>query len=308
MSRSRHTARQGRARGHWARRLLKIGVAVLLAALLLPVGMGFLLMGGVTHPLCSPGPSPDRFGLVAEDVLVPARTGVSYRGYFIEGTNGATIIVPPALGQDRGGWLHEAAVLARNGYSVLTYDSRQCSGLATHSLGPREAEDVLDAVDYLRSRGDVDVSRIGAHGFSQAGATNLFAAAQTDVIRAVVAEGGYVDYWEQTLGPASSRDLFTRLFAFGSQTGYRVMTGLDAGALRLIDLIPALAPRRVLLVYGSFEVTLGGARQAADLAEHVQLWEVPGATHGSYLATAGEAEFTRQVVGFFDEALAPPAE
>ena len=64
-----------------------------------------------------------------------------------------------------------------------------------------------------------------------------------------------------------------------------------------------IAPNRVLLVYGEYEVTLGGARRVAGAHDHVDLWVVPGATHGSYLASAGRDEFTQHVVGFFDEVL-----
>ena len=47
-----------------------------------------------------------------------------------------------------------------------------------------------------------------------------------------------------------------------------------------------------------------GARRAATTYDHIRLWEVPGATHGSYLRSAGEETFRQNVVGFFDEALA----
>ena len=95
------------------------------------------------------------------------------------------------------------------------------------------------------------------------------------------------------------------LYGLGAQLGYRASTGLDIRALRPLGLIPAIAPRPILLVYGSYEGTLAGARQAQALGSHVRLWEVPGATHGSYLWTAGEDAFREHVVGFFDEVLAP---
>jgi len=290
------------------RRLLRrIGfavAAVVLAAFLTLVGIGFATLWGITRPPCSPGPTPEQFGLVAEDVRVPSRLGMAFRGYFIQGVNGATIIVTPAYGQDRGGWLHEAAVLARAGYNILTFDGRPCAGITPHSLGWWEADDVLDALEYLRSRGDVDMARVGAHGFSQAGATNLFAAARSPDLKAVTAEGGYVDYAGQALGIGHPQDAFTTLFGFGAQVGYRVATGMDVSILRPIDAISRVAPRRVLLIYGTLEPMTPGAREAARLGNHVQLWEVPGADHGDYLWVVGEDEFARRVAGFFDEALA----
>ena len=85
--------------------------------------------------------------------------------------------------------------------------------------------------------------------------------------------------------------------------GYRAVTGLDIGVLKPLDVLDAIAPRPVLLVYGTNENTLHGARQAAAQHDHVRLWEVPDATHGSYLASAGETVFSEVVVGFFDAAL-----
>lgn len=306
MDRSDTADKRGRRFRRWRRHLLFLLCVALLIAVLFPIGLGYLIMWGATHPACTSGPSPEHYGLIAEAIDVPSRTGAAYRGYFFRGTSGATVIVAPALGQDRNGWLHEVDVLVRGGLNVLTFDSRPCAGIGPHSLGPWEAEDVLDAVEYLRSRGDVDMARIGAHGFSQAGATNIFAAGRSAEIRAVVAEGGYVDYGAQTISLGQSQDAFMTLFGWGARLGYRASTGLNLDDLYLLDILANLAPQRVLMVYGSHEGTLDGARQAAALSDHITLWEVPGATHGSYLASAGTESFRENVVGFYEAALAPP--
>ncbi len=288
-------------------RLLRWTLLLLLSALLalclIPVGMGFLLSWGVTHPFCYAGSTPEDYGLAYEEISVPSRTGIDFDGYFMAGENGATVIVPPAYGQDRGGWLAEASLLVQAGFTVLTYDSRPCAGLAPHSLGYWEASDILDAVEYLRGRIDVDLTRLGVHGFSQAGASNLFAAAMTTDVRAVVAEGGYVDFGGQTLGVGKRQEIFPTLVAVGAQIGYRISTGLDMSVLTPINRLAAIAPRRVLLVYGSREGTLAEARQAAEAYEHVSLWVVPGASHGTYLASAGESAFRGHVVAFFEDNL-----
>lgn len=176
-------------------------------------------------------------------------------------------------------------------------------GLAPHSLGVWEAEDILDAIVYLHARGDVDTTRLGVHGFSQAGASGLLAAARTLEIRAVAAEGGYVDYGAQTLSLGRASDPFSALFGLGAQLGYRAATGLGIDALRPVAILPDIAPRAILLIYGEYEMTLAGARQVAAENDHVRLWEVPGATHGSYLRSAGETLFSAEVAGFFEEAL-----
>jgi dienelactone hydrolase len=279
--------------------LMAFGVIVVL----IPMGMGWLTLWAVTHPRCASGPDPSRRGLAAEAVIIPAMAGGDRQGYFFRGENGAVIVVPPALGSNRSGLLHEVTVLVENGFSVLSFDSRSCAGRGAHSLGPWEAEDIVAAVAYLGLRADVDSTRIGVHGFSQAGASALFAAVDEPAIRTVVAEGGYVDYGAQTLGLDSPQGWFMSLFNMGARLGYRVATGTSIDRLRLWDALQQIAPRPVLLVYGEHELTLAGARQAAALGGHITLWEVPDAAHGTYLETAGRDEFERHVVSFFTAAL-----
>lgn len=302
------TLRQPETRGRsrvirGAKRLGLILAALALIIILVPVGMGLLTMWGVTHPPCSVGPLPEDYGLTAEAVFVPSRVGVNFPGYFFAGINGATIIVPPAYGQNRGGLLHEVDVLVRHGFNVLTYDSRTCQGMAPHSLGIWEAQDIFDALDYLRQRDDVDINRVGLHGFSQAGASNLFAAAESPLFKAVVAEGGYVDYGAQTLNIGGQQDWFSWLFSLGARFGYRLSTGLSLDALKPVEHLAEIAPRQVLFVYGAYEVTLDGARRASEAHDHIELWVVPDGTHGSYLASAGEGEFAARIAGFFSQAL-----
>lgn len=287
-------------------RFAVFGVCVIgIVVIMLPMGMGWLAFSGLTHPLCGSRVNPADYGLIPEEVTIPAESG-PFPGYFFAGTNGATIVVPPAFGASRSGLLHEVAILNRHGYSVLTYDSRQCIGLAAHSLGLWEADDIQDAVDYLRGRDDVEMTRLGLHGFSQAGASALFAAAAIPDVRAVVVEGGYVDYGVQTLGLGESQGLVMTLFNAGARLGYRMNTGLQLEQLAVFESMEQITPRRILLVYGEHEITLAGARDAASLGAHVTLWEVPGATHGSYVASAGETLFAENVVGFFDDALLGP--
>ena len=285
-------------------RFAMLGVVALgLIVGMIPAGMGWLSLWGLTHPRCGGGDSPASFGLTPELVEVPARTGITYAGYFFFGENGATIVVPPAYGAGRGGLLHEVAILVDAGYSVLTFDSRQCAGLSVHSLGYWEAEDIVDAVAYLQTRPDVDMARIGLHGFSQAGASNLFATASLPDVRAIVAEGGYVDYGAQTLGLGQDQGIFMTLFNAGARLGYRTSTGIALEALHPAVPLSEVGPQ-ILLVYGEHEITLAGARELATKHPRVTLWEVPGATHGSYVQSVGIAVYAEQVVGFFDSALA----
>jgi len=294
-----------RTRRYWLR-LLALTVFALAAALvLLPVGLGALLMWGLTHPACTPSGDPALYGLAFEDVRFDTPRGSTLRGFFLSGDNGATVIVVPAYANDRGGDLPDAALLNRAGFNVLTFDSPVCAGAAVHSLGVAEADDAIAAYDYLRTRADVDPERVSIHGFSSAGSTSLFAAARLPALRAVSAKGGYHNLAEQ-LGLGRESGLLHRLITVGAEVGYRLTTGLDVRVLSPLAVIDQIQPRPILLIYGSREVSLPGARQMLEPAQaaggHVELWVVEGASHGDYLAVAGP-DYAQRLVAFHRAAL-----
>ena len=277
------------------------------AVLTLPLWQGALFMFGLLHVPCgASGDTPGDYGYAWEDVIIEARAGGAFQGYFIPGENGATVIIPPALAAGRGNRLNEADVLRRHGYGVLAFESRRCADMGAVSLGFQETAEVADALAYLLDRPDIDPDRIGVLGFSSAGATAVMAAAQLPGLRAVVAEGGYGDFAEETLGPSPRTNLlglYQTLFNWSARWTYRLVTGIDIRLLSPKDVIGRIEPRPVLLIYGSREVSLVGARQQlAAAGPNTSLWVVPDAGHGDYLQVAPE-EYERRVVEFFGQAL-----
>ena len=84
---------------------------------------------------------------------------------------------------------------------------------------------------------------------------------------------------------------------------YRLITGTNISALNPSGMISQIAPRPVLLIYGSNEVSLsGGYQQKAAAGDNAELWVIPGAGHGNYSQVAGE-EYEARVMGFFKAAL-----
>ena len=299
--------------GYWARLAIIAIFAVTITALIVPMVVGGFGMWALTHPACAPGGKPTDFGITtAREIEIPGSAGVSYKGYFIPGTNGATIIIPPTFAGDRGGMLPEGSIIAKHGYNVLTFDSRVCSGQASISLGYSEVEDVKSALDYLKQNAavlNVDMNRIALHGFSSAGATSIMAAARYPEIKAVVAEGGYYDM-EQYIGNGngSQRTILENLLSFGAQLTYRLVTGQDISVLSPLDNIVKIPPRPILLVYGTLEPSLPGARLELAAAKQAlattdaTLWEVENSGHGGYLSVAHD-EWEKRVIGFFDRVM-----
>lgn len=289
-------------------RLIGFFVVTLTVALLsLPALLGFLFTLGLLYAPCgSTALTPGDYGHSWENITIEATAGGSFRGYFVPGTNGATVIMPPPFAGGRGSRLQEVDLLVEHGYNVFTYESRRCAGMGPLSLGYNEVDEVADALAYLLTRPDVNPDRIGIHGFSSAGATAVMAAARLPALRAVVAEGGYGDFAEETLPGRNgwgALAYFETVHSSSIKLAYRLITGLDINHLSPRDVIDQIAPRPILLIYGSREVSLvGGRNQLAAAGDNVSLWIVEGASHGNYLDIAPE-EYETQLVGFFNTTL-----
>lgn len=294
-------------RYYWFRLIIFFLVALSFALLSLPVLLGAMSMLGLLYAPCSQSHvTPADLGYPAEPVTLRARAGGSFKGYFIPGSNGATIIMPPPFTSGRSVRLSEMDILAKHGYSIFMFESRRCAGMGPLSLGYKEVDEVADALDYLITRPDVDSERIGIYGFSSAGATSIMAAARHPQLKAVVAEGGYGDFTENALGRNYESGLtgyFLPLFRWGSYLTYRMVTGLDINQLSPASVINQISPRPILLIYGTQEVSLpGGKRQKAAAGDNATLWIVEGAGHGNYLQVAPEA-YEQHLITFFHNSL-----
>jgi fermentation-respiration switch protein FrsA (DUF1100 family) len=175
-------------------------------------------------------------------------------------------------------------------------------------LGYNEVDDVAAALAYLHTRPEIDPERIGIHGFSSAGATAIMATARLPGLKAVVAEGGYGDFIENALGTTTRNQGWAGYYFEG---GYRwtfhliypLVIGFDLDRLSPVSVIDQIAPRPILLIYGSQEVSLSGAyKQKAAAGNNATLWVVEGAGHGTYLNVAPE-EYEARLIGFFEEGL-----
>jgi uncharacterized protein len=302
MTETTETSEAASARTRSLKRVARaIVVIVPLLVVGVPVLCGVITTGGLLYVPCSEsGDTPADYGHTFEDVTLDASDGGSFLGYFIPGTNGAAIIIPPPLASGRGNRMNEADVLARSGYAVLLFESRRCAGMGAHSLGYQEISEVGDVLAYLQERNDV--RQIGVLGFSSAGATAVMAAARYPALAAVIAEGGYGDFPSLSVA-GDSANVLEVIYKWVMRTTYRVITGESIDRLRPVDVIGDIAPRPILLIYGSTERSLSGAYdQLAAAGDNAALWVVEGAGHGNYVDVAPQ-EYERRVIAFLDRAL-----
>ena len=137
-------------------------------------------------------------------------------------------------------------MLARHGYGVLAFDLFGNGESSGHSngLGDNAQPAVDAALDYLVRRPDVDPDRVAAFGSSLGGEVLLEATAREPRLRAVVSDGA--------ARPEDQAEVMDRDLAEDSIGSWmvgvaRVMSGTQA-APSLIDVVPRIAPRPVLLI------------------------------------------------------------
>jgi fermentation-respiration switch protein FrsA (DUF1100 family) len=195
-------------------------------------------------------------------------------------------------------------MLARHGYGVLLLDARGYDGSEgdPNVFGWEGARDVDAAVAWLQRRSDVTRGRIGGLGLSVGGEALLTAASSNLGLRAVVSEGAGVRSLREHLlrGPAG----WFSLPEAAVQTVAVAVLGGRRPPPSLVDLMPRIAPRPLLLVYA------GGGAGGEELTPRYfdaagapkALWRIPEARHVRGL-DARPREYEIRVTRFFDAAL-----
>jgi len=152
--------------------------------------------------------TPAEVGLDYEPVSFPATDGVGIKGWFVpaegEGRKPAIVFVHGWMWNRLGNVAGRAPIDDRDvdflpatkalhdaGYSVLLYDVRRHgeseNGKGLVSFGPLEKRDFVGAVNFLRTREDVDGERIGSIGISMGGTIALYGAPECQPIKAILA-------------------------------------------------------------------------------------------------------------------------
>ena len=134
--------------------------------------------------------------LTTEDATFQASDGTLLSGWFVRGRSGwPAIILCHDLGGARSILLISAVALNRAGYPLFLLDFRG-HGLSAgngSTLGIGERLDILGAIEYLRTRNDIDTGRFGAWGIGMGAYAALLAAAEEKTITALALDSLYPD-------------------------------------------------------------------------------------------------------------------
>ncbi|MGA9161202.1 MAG: alpha/beta fold hydrolase [Actinomycetota bacterium] len=140
--------------------------------------LGVVALGAIAFVACGEAAAPDLSGSRA--VTFESRDGVMLEGRLF-GDGSTAVVLSHMRPADQRSWYAFANRLADGGYLVLTYDFRgYCpGGDGGCSQGDQQIsaiwQDVLGAMDFVRSQGATDVALVGA---SMGGTASLVAAGQ----------------------------------------------------------------------------------------------------------------------------------
>jgi pimeloyl-ACP methyl ester carboxylesterase len=290
------------AAGWW-----KVGTAVAAVLFGAPLIVAWATAVAATNvPRTRLGPkTPADLGYAYRDVEFAATDGVMLSGWYIDGDNGAAVVLLHGAGSTRSAALDHAAVLARHRFSVLLFDARghgRSSGRAM-DFGWFGDEDVSGAVTFAAAQPGVE--RIGVVGLSMGGEEAIGAAASDSRIRAVVAEG------------ATSRQSNDKAW-LPREYGVRgwLQRPVDWLTTRATDILTEAEPPTTLRSAASATtaplmlITAGNVADEAHAARHiatgapdrVTVWNVPGTGHTGALRTQPD-QWERRVSAFLRDAL-----
>lgn len=250
--------------------------------------------------------NPAEYGLEYEEVTFPAADGLTLRGVWIPAPGSERAIV---ILHGHGGSLdpdiQRAPHFHRAGFNVLLFDFR-AHGRSDGKLvtfGYLERQDVLGAVEFLKSRG---VKRIGLLGFSYGGMASMLTAPLCADIHAVVSDGGPARLRSAIEGRAVEWRLPRPLGRFlGWLTVVFTSARLGVNHFRFepVRWVGKIAPRPILFIHGELDKYLPDFDELFVAAgEPKQTWRLPGVDH-TKASEAQPEEYYRRVVGFFEQNL-----
>jgi dienelactone hydrolase len=272
-----------------------VGAFVILMTLVMPFALGLKVTHAPRWEI-----QESSLGIPHEEVRIDASGDRTLSAWYVPSRNGAAVLVGHGSGGSRERVMEEIRLLAKHGYGVLAFDlfgNGESTGFS-NGLGDNAQPAVDAALDYVAERPDVDPERIAAFGSSLGGEVLLEAAAREPRIKAVISDGAARPEDKMEL---EDHGAVERAIASIIVRTPRIISGEQA-APSLIDLMPRIAPRPVLLISagGDPEETPTNRAYLEAAGPSAELYSIPEAGHTSGLA-ARPKEYEARVTAFLDE-------
>ncbi len=228
-------------------------------------------------------------------------SGLRVQGWYAPPRNDAVVIIAHGYGGNRADYLEQAAFVVAQGYGVLLLDllAHGESGGQRLSL---TGEEILAAIRYVHNQQETANAKIGLWGFSLGGLVSLQAAAQTQDIHAVIADGPFPVVSRQDMPVAQT---FTDWL-------WIPFDAVQWQVLRLLGIRPAMSTTTALQQITCDILLIAGTQNSGEQRvmrkyaavpnAQIELWEVTAAGHVESWRVCGET-YRERVLEFLEKAL-----
>jgi len=297
-------------------RITLIIILVLIAAIFIALSImtRSIALDIVKHPLAERPAleeTPLDYGMDFEEVNTITEDGLTLTGWFIQGNNGATIMIQHGSPGGRQDGLYEAQILNQAGYSVLLGSFRahdDCDGELI-SFGHYEQGDLRAWHIYVINRDDVDPKRIGLFGESMGGGTSILYAAGDRGVAAVATGSAFALTQEvvekfiefETDLPPALIPLLAKFIVFWAERA----VDFKAEALDTESVIADISPVPIMIIHGGLDDKIGpevGRQLFAAAAEPKEMVWIEEAGHVNFEDFQPDL-YKESLIGFFDKYL-----
>jgi fermentation-respiration switch protein FrsA (DUF1100 family) len=247
------------------------------------------------HPSQEQYAHPDEYGLKFESVRFTSGPHKLHGWFFpAYGEAMGTVIHCHGNAGNITGHFEYVAWMPPWGWNVLCFDYRGFGESEGHPSRTGTIEDVAAAVDYARTREEVDTKSLLLLGQSLGGAVGIVAAVGRDDLAGIAIEGAFSAY------QAAAKYICGRSVFLWPAIPF-IGLGLVPKGSDPIDYVARIAPTPTLFVTGTAD-RVCDPRQIVALhaaaGEPKSLWVIEGGSHVSALTEDGE-EGRKRLDGFF---------
>jgi len=263
------------------------------------------------HPTGHIYPAPTRFGLRYEDVTFPSKDGTMLTGWFVKGFGKepkGTVIHFHGNAHNMANHFPAAAWLPKYGFNLLAFDYR---GYGKSGGKPSPGGlylDCLAAIEYAKSRKEVDPDKIVLFGQSL-GAANAItvvgkpASEMTPIsgIRAVLADSSFYSY--RSIAASKVRQM--PLVSFIRKPLAFLIVDNRYSPERFV---PFISPIPILFIHGDSDdiIPISHSEQLFKIAKAPKtFWKVTGGRHTDAILKHPRT-YQPRIVRFFLDAIAKP--
>lgn len=249
--------------------------------------------------------TPQNLGLVFENVAFQTEDGLTLKGWFVPAkeSSNKTIIILHGYPAEKGDVL-SWAIFLHDQYNLIFFDFRyfgESEGGYT-TIGWKEQKDLKAAVEYLKTRNDVDPQRIGVMGFSLGGAVAIMGSKDIPEIKAQVADSPFSSLDEMAEMLYKKFSILKRPLIWSTKQWTKLILKFDFSQVSPFEAAEVIKTP-LLLIHGNQDqqIPIENSRKIFSVAkDSAELWEVDGADHGEAYFQEKEL-YEKKVLEFFEK-------